>query len=239
MSEPTLEDSVANSQAKRTAIRKAWIYAAILGVALACICVLATLLWVRSTNNLAAVSESNDAGISQFEYCKKAPKTDPRCQEPVSKPADKIIQGPQGIQGVQGIQGIQGPDGPPGPPGAQGKQGLPGNSPRCLLEPSRCQGAAGTNGKDGLNGKDGVNGLDGKDGANGLDGKDGADGKDGTNGTDGKDGKDGVDGKPPASWSWTDSQGVTYTCTDPDGDLKYTCVASTPPSTPGIVGSVK
>ncbi len=59
-------------------------------------------------------------------------------------------------------------------------------------------GENGTDGKDGLNGTNGQNGANGKDGINGVDGKDGADGKngkDGINGTDGKDGIDGADGK--------------------------------------------
>ena len=65
-------------------------------------------------------------------------------------------------------------------------------------------GSNGTNGKDGINGtdgkdgKDGVNGengTDGKDGLNGTNGQNGANGKDGINGVDGKDGADGKNGK--------------------------------------------
>lgn len=75
---------------------------------------------------------------------------------------------------------------------------------RDLVALTELRGAAGENGKDGINGvdgkdgKNGINGVDGKDGIdgkNGLDGKDGADGKDGINGKDGIDGKDGADGK--------------------------------------------
>lgn len=57
-------------------------------------------------------------------------------------------------------------------------------------------------------------------------------------GKDGAPGKVGPQGPAVESWSWTDSQGVTYTCTDPDGDLKYSCTASSPAPTPGTVGSI-
>lgn len=63
---------------------------------------------------------------------------------------------------------------------------------RDLVALTELRGAAGENGKDGING---VDGKDGKNGINGVDGKDGADGKDGINGKDGIDGKDGADGK--------------------------------------------
>ena len=56
-------------------------------------------------------------------------------------------------------------------------------------------GENGTDGKDGLNGTNGQNGANGKDGINGLDGKDGADGKNGKDGIDGANGKDGINGK--------------------------------------------
>ena len=56
-------------------------------------------------------------------------------------------------------------------------------------------GENGTDGKDGLNGTNGQNGANGKDGINGVDGKDGADGKNGKDGIDGANGKDGINGK--------------------------------------------
>ena len=56
-------------------------------------------------------------------------------------------------------------------------------------------GENGTDGKDGLNGTNGQNGANGQDGINGLDGKDGADGKNGKDGIDGANGKDGINGK--------------------------------------------
>ena len=56
-------------------------------------------------------------------------------------------------------------------------------------------GENGTDGKDGLNGTNGQNGANGKDGINGVDGKDGADGKNGKDGIDGANGKDGINAK--------------------------------------------
>ena len=72
---------------------------------------------------------------------------------------------------------------------------------RDLVALAELRGAAGENGKDGVNGengtdgKNGINGTNGKDGINGVDGKDGADGKNGKDGIDGANGKDGTDGK--------------------------------------------
>ena len=68
---------------------------------------------------------------------------------------------------------------------------------RDLVALTELRGAAGENGKNGIDGKDGSNGADGKNGINGTNGKDGingTDGKNGINGTDGKNGKDGADG---------------------------------------------
>lgn len=222
--------------------------------------VLGTLLWMNSQDNVNRLATSNNAQISQFEYCKKAPKTDPNCQQPVSQPAEEIIRGPQGVQGAIGPSGPPGPPGPSGPPGTQGK---PGVTPPCLSTTSRCQGSPGIPGVAGANGVNGVDGVDGVDGKNGENGKSygcdgnvvdadhpaatcpgqpGVPGQPGANGKDGTNGTNGENGPPVESWSWTDSQGVTYTCTDPDGDLKYSCVTPTPPSTtptPGIVKEVR
>ncbi len=71
---------------------------------------------------------------------------------------------------------------------------------RDLVALTELRGAAGENGKDGVNGengtdgKNGINGTNGKDGINGVDGKDGADGKNGKDGIDGANGKDGING---------------------------------------------
>ena len=55
-----------------------------------------------------------------------------------------------------------------------------------LVTLDELRGAAGENGKDGIDGKDGINGVDGKDGADGKNGKDGIDGANGKDGINGK-----------------------------------------------------
>ena len=65
---------------------------------------------------------------------------------------------------------------------------------RDLVALTELRGAAGENGKNGIDGKDGKNGADGKNGINGANGKDGINGIDGTDGQNGIDGKDGTDG---------------------------------------------
>ena len=66
---------------------------------------------------------------------------------------------------------------------------------RDLVALTELRGAAGENGKNGIDGKDGKNGADGKNGINGTYGKDGINGVDGKAGANGKDGINGVDGK--------------------------------------------
>lgn len=207
-------------------------FTAILAVA-----AVATVSATQRGRDIDKLSTGLDASRQQVEYCAqpKIPKNDPNCQTPVAPPAKEIV-GPQGIQGIQGIQGEQGPQ---GAPGIRGPQGLPGNSPRCLLEPSRCQGAPGKNGTPGINGKNGLdgkdgaaglNGKDGVDGKNGLDGKDGAPGEPGKDGTDGAPGKDGVDGKNGYPFTFTFSfkagmpeQDVTMSCTVTDPAVPVVC----------------
>lgn len=139
------------------------------------------------------------------------------------KPGDK---GPPGPQGSQGIQGPTGPQGPPGAPGKPGPIGITGQSPQCLLEPTRCvgpKGSSGSDGKDGTAGKTGPQGppgVDGKDGTNGVNGQDGAPGKDGTNGVNGADGKDGrgiqsITCESDGSWLITYTDSTTSTTDGP------------------------
>lgn len=91
----------------------------------------------ESVNKLAPAL---DASRQQVEYCAQpnVPKSDPKCLAPVVPPAKEIV-GPTGSAGAPGQTGIPGPMGPRGP------QGLPGDSPKCLLEPSRCVGKPGAN----------------------------------------------------------------------------------------------
>lgn len=104
------------------------------------------------------------------------------------KPGDK------GPPGPQGPQGLPGPQGPPGAPGRQGPIGITGQSPQCLLEPTKCVGPKGAPGSPGSPGSPGADGKDGTAGKTGLPGPAGPAGKDGTNGVDGAPGKDGVNG---------------------------------------------
>ncbi|MGW8326462.1 collagen-like protein [Streptomyces sp. NPDC055897] len=113
---------------------------------------------------------------------------------------------------------IPGPPGPKGDPGAAGKPG-----PTIMPSPGP-SGAAGRAGADST-----VPGPAGVAGPTGPAGKDG---------TDGAPGRDGTDGRPPAGWTYTDPQGVTYSCGPADGfdpaAPRYTCSAvggaSTTPS---------
>lgn len=103
----------------------------------------------------------------------------------------------------------------------------------------------GEDGEDGKDGEDGTDGLTivgpaGSDGAPGV-GTPGPAGQDGTDGRDGRDGESiigpqgppgetvvgpqgapGTPGAAPGSITFV-AAGVTYTCTDPDGDLAYEC----------------
>lgn len=107
----------------------------------------------------------------------------------------------------------------PGPKGDKGDKGDPGEA-----APTPSPGATGASGRPG---------IPGATGAPGTPGRDGADGQDGQDGRNGADGADGQDGRPPAGWTYTDPQGVTYNCTPVDGfdpaAPRYTC---TPTSTP-------
>jgi hypothetical protein len=135
---------------------------------------------------------------------------------PVAPAPEEIRRDPTIVQGKPGDQG------PPGPPGPSGRDGHPG--------PSGPPGTPGPNGKPGQEGAAivGPSGPAGAPGSPGPAGAPGAPGKDGANGKDGQDGKNGEDGEPPASWTWVDLLGVTYTCTrndgSPDSAPTYTCV---------------
>lgn len=143
-----------------------------------------------------------------------------------------VAEGKAGARGDQGPQGIPGPQGIQGPPGIQGPRGpigITGQSPACLLEPSRCVGPKGATGSAGKNGADGTEGPKGDTGATGAKGDQGVPGVDGKNGVDGAPGapgKDGVDGKDgrgvqsvtcqtDGSWLITYTDGATSTTDGP------------------------
>lgn len=142
-----------------------------------------------------------------------------------------VAEGKPGARGDQGPQGPVGPQGPQGPPGSEGKQGpvgVAGQSPRCLLEPSRCVGPKGAAGAAGSDGADGENGTDGKDGINGKDGAAGPPGEPGPAGPPGDPGPAGVagaDGK--------DGRGVTSVTCQKDGTWLITYTDSATSTTGG------
>lgn len=130
----------------------------------------------------------------------------------------KPIAGPPGSRGAPG-QSVTGARGPQGEPGK--------DAPTVAPSP----GASGVPGKAGKDGKDGADSI--VPGPSGPPGRD-ATGAPGQDGKDGKDGQDGTDGSPPAGWSYTDPQGVQYTCSpvadfDPSAP-RYTCTAASAPS---------
>lgn len=120
------------------------------------------------------------------------------------------VTGPRGAQGEPGPIGPTGPVGPIGPTGQTGTSGL------------SATGAPGTAGQPGTVGAKGDIGPTGAPGAPGKDGADGAPGKNGT------------DGRPPAGWTYTDPQGVTYNCVPVDGfdpnSPRYKCTPASQPS---------
>jgi len=97
------------------------------------------------------------------------------------KPGSQGLPGPQGSQGPRGPQGIQGP---PGAQGRQGPIGITGQSPQCLLEPSRCVGPSGPAGAAGERGETGPQGPQGEPGATGETGNQGPAGPQGEPGAD-------------------------------------------------------
>jgi collagen triple helix repeat protein len=133
--------------------------------------------------------------------------------DPVVEPPDVgddvvPMPGPEGEQGPRGEQGPQGDTGPRGDKGPIGATGQPGSD--------------GANGPPGDDGAPGAPGGPGADGPAGQPGADGAPGAQGEQGPQGEKGDRGDTGPPPESWTIT-ILGFDYLCTDPDGDLAYTC----------------
>lgn len=107
----------------------------------------------------------------------------------------------------------------PGPPGPKGDPGAPAPTVTPSPGPTGPTGAAGRDGVDST--------VPGPAGPTGPAGKDG---------TDGAAGRDGTDGRPPAGWTYTDPQGVTYACSPADGfdpaAPRYVCTAAGGASSP-------
>lgn len=108
-------------------------------------------------------------------------------------PAPIQIVGPTGPRGTRGPVGPTGSEGPPGPAGPAGEDGTPGPP-----------------------------GPPGEPGPPGASGGPGEPGPAGPSGPTGATGPAGPPGPAPVDFRFTvDGQG--YLCSDPDGDLQYTC----------------
>jgi hypothetical protein len=143
-------------------------------------------------------------------------------------------RGPQGAPGV-GRRGPRGPTGPRGPLGPKGNPCLASLDPLCVGpagEPGKTgdpgeQGKQGDTGATGAKCDTGAAGAAGKTGDTGPQGPPGPAGGPGPAGPAGPQGAPGPQGPAVASFtfSFVDAAGVqqTRTCSDPDGDLNYTC----------------
>lgn len=229
LNDPELEAAQKQAARSRRADKRTKLLLAGLSLLLLAVGIFA--VWLASDNHrLAVVNATYGAEQAQEKQNLAQEASDALCQNPeqetaaasqtcrnLEQAATQPAQGPQGVQGIpgpQGVQGIQGPKGETGTPGATGPSGPPGP-----------QGIPGTNGTDGTNGSDGSDGLNGVDGAPGQPGADGPPGPQGEPGTTG------APGQPPASITFTDQTGTTYTCTpDPPGSTTYTC-SGTPKTT--------
>lgn len=187
----------------------------------------AVAVWLAVDNSrLAAVNATYGAAQQQekqnlaaeFEAaCKTADFAETPAGSNICRKAEKVAADPgaqqSGPQGVQGVPGPLGPMGPQGPKGDPGKTGLAG-----------IIGAMGQSGTPGPQGPKGDTGLTGLTGAQGELGPQGEPGPVGPAGPQGPAGAPGTDGAAPASITFTDKTGTTYTCTpNPPGSATYTC----------------
>jgi hypothetical protein len=119
----------------------------------------------------------------------------PIASTPTATPSAASKDGRDGVDGRNGKDGRDGADGAPGAPGQ------PGNPGRDATPLPGAPGPAGPAGPPGANGEDG------------------APGPEGPAGPQGEQGFPGFDGQSPVSLTFPDGT----VCTDPDGDLNYTC----------------
>jgi hypothetical protein len=152
---------------------------------------------------------------------------------PSAPPAQSIVGGVPGVPGATGTPGRPGPSGAPGPSGSPGPTGPTGKTGSAGAD-----GTPGATGPPGAAGNDGQTGAQGDPGPAGPQGDPGPAGPAGADGTNGTDGRDGTNGSPPAGWTYTDPNGVAYTCSPVDGfdpqSPRYTCapdVTATPTPT--------
>lgn len=146
----------------------------------------------------------------------------PICSDAARAKADPV-PGPRGPEGVAGPPGRAGPagvagaDGDPGPPGLTGPPG-----------PEGPEGPPGDPGSDGVPGSPGAPG-DSVTGPAGPAGPPGPVGPAGEPGPAGPPGAAGTSGSPPAAWTFTDGDGVTYTCTRSNSDDTAPTYSCNPP----------
>lgn len=165
---------------RKRPVSRGWLY--ILGA----VVVIAVLSWVQFSirslgNELEQAGADNAALADQVRSLGGQPVAE-------GKPGERGDVGPQGPRGPQGPPGIQGPRGP---------IGVAGQSPACLLEPTRCvgpKGAAGTDGKPGEAGAQGPQGEPGPAGEKGDQGPAGPQGDPGAAGPAGPQGEPGATG---------------------------------------------
>jgi len=171
----------------------------------------------------ACVANPVDARKVFGDVCGKAQEIDER---PVGQKGDPGATGAQGPQGVQGIQGIQGP---PGIQGPRGPIGVTGQSPQCLLEPSRCVGPQGVAGGRGETGPQGPQGEPGARGETGDQGPAGIQGEPGSDST--VPGPQGEPGRGIASVKCQDDGNWLFTYTDGSTDtVDGPCRVPVPPN---------
>lgn len=164
----------------------------------------------RALALVAQVTASIQPGVSQEELDAIQKEIDGIVAAQGAAGAATLVPGPAGRAGAEGPPGPVGPPGSTGPPGSEGAPGLTGST-----------GATGATGAVGPGGETGPAGPQGEVGPTGAQGEPGVQGI------------PGEAGKPPASFSFSFSfetvghhtVTVERVCSDPDGDLHYTCVA--------------
>lgn len=165
----------------------------------------------EEANRVAAMNREAKLAELQTQECEELGETtDPEILPVPAEDPPPLVVGPDGEIGPTGLTGLVGPTGPAGPAGGPGPVGP--------------AGVAGPPGADGLPGAGlpGPPGFDGLMGLMGLMGSDGPPGPEGPPGPPGPPGPAGPPGAPgPAPAAFTFDNGAV--CTDPEGDLTYTC----------------
>lgn len=194
-----------------------WLYAALLAVGVAMF--VWTQITVKSLGNELDQTRSDNAALAA------------QVRSLGGQPVAEGKTGARGDVGPQGPPGPAGPQGPVGPEGPRGPIGITGQSPACLLEPTRCVGPKGANGAPGAAGEDGKPGAAGKAGPQGPKGDPGPAGAQGDPGPAGPQGPPGAQG--PAGVDGKDGRGVqSMTCQD-DGSWLITYTDGTTSTTDG------